>query len=289
MTRVLLTFALMAVTLYVAAMALLYAMQRSLLFPGSGPRATAAEAGLVGFEDVVLPTSDGERLAAWWKPPEPGKSLLVYFHGNGGSLWDRRFRAAALSKDGRGLLMVSYRGYAGSTGHASEEGLGIDAQTAYDWVARSYEPSRLVAYGESLGTGVVVRLATERRLAGVILDAPYTSVADIAAAIYWFAPVAWLMRDQFRSIDIIRQINAPLLILHGDLDQVIPITFGERLHAAAVEPKRFVRLQGVDHTSVLESGGLEPVKEFLAQIESKLPKQPAETIGSSSPGPAARP
>lgn len=256
--------------LYLVVLALLFALQRKLLFPGSPMRATAAEAGLAGFEDVVLATPDGERLVAWWKPPEPGRTVLVYFHGNGGSLWDRRFRAPALTEPGRGLLMVSYRGYSGSTGQPSEANLRADARTTYEWLARFYEPARIVLYGESLGTGIAVRLATEKPVGGVILDAPYTSTADIAAAIYWFAPVSLLMRDQFRSADIIPNLRSPLLVLHGDRDMVIPIAFGERLFARAPEPKQFVRLPGAGHSDVLEHGGLAPTDEFLGRIEAGL-------------------
>jgi fermentation-respiration switch protein FrsA (DUF1100 family) len=289
MIRGLLIIGLFALVAYLAVLALLFVMQRSLLFPGTGQSATVAEAGLVGFEDVVLATSDGESLAAWWRAPEPGRAVIVYFHGNGGSLWDRRFRAAALARQGRGLLLVSYRGYAGSTGHASEAGLRIDARAAYDWVARSYEPARMVAYGESLGTGVVVRLATERAVAGVILDAPYTSIADVASAIYWFAPVGLLMRDPFRSLEIIHQIEAPLLVLHGDRDEVIPFTLGERLYAAAPEPKHFVRLPGVGHSTVLESGGLEHVDAFLTRIENSMSEPSSSATTTSSPRPVVQP
>jgi fermentation-respiration switch protein FrsA (DUF1100 family) len=160
---------------------------------------------------------------AWWKPPEPGKALILYFHGNGGSLWNGRFRAQALTASGRGLLMISYRGYSGSTGSPTETGLHTDARIAYDWVRQSYEATPLVAYGESLGTGVAVRLASEQPLAGLILDAPYTSTADVASLTYWYVPVSWLMLDQFRSLDIIHKVKAPILILHGTDDRTIPL------------------------------------------------------------------
>src|SRR5690349_683895 len=161
--------------LYGIVLAALFFMQRSLLYPASDRRATATEAGLNGFQDLTLLTTDNQRLVGWWKPPQPGKAIVLYFHGNGGSLWNRRLRAQALTETGRGLLMVSYRGYSGSSGSPSEEGLKTDARAAYEWLRRSYESSRIVAYGESLGTGVAVRLASEAPVAGLVLDAPYTS------------------------------------------------------------------------------------------------------------------
>jgi uncharacterized protein len=276
--RRLVGLALVLLALYVGMIGTLYFFQRVLLYPGSGRRATVAEAGLTGFNDVVVTTADGERLVAWWHPPRPGRSIIVYFHGNGGSLWNRRARARAITASGRGLLMVSYRGYSGSTGSPTEDGLRLDAQTAYAWIARRYEPSRLVLYGESLGTGVAVRLAAERPIGGLVLDAPFTSAADVASLTYWFVPVTWLMRDQFRSIDVIGQVKAPILILHGDRDGIVPIALGERLHAAAPEPKRFLRLRDVSHVRVLESGGLEAMDAFLAGIEAALPVPPPDRL-----------
>jgi fermentation-respiration switch protein FrsA (DUF1100 family) len=258
-----------AAVLYIGFVALLYAMQRTFLYPASPDRTTAAQAGLAGFQDLTLTTADGERLVAWWKAPEAGRAVLVYFHGNGGSLWNRRERARLLSADGRGLLMVSYRGYSGSTGTPTETGLREDARAAYMWTAERAEAQRIVLYGESLGSGVAVRLASERPVVGVILDAPYTSTAAIAKLTYWFVPVDLLMRDQFRSIDLIGDIKAPLLILHGERDGLIPIRLGQKLFEAAHEPKRFVRLPGAGHVDVLEAGGLAPVRAFLSEIEER--------------------
>ena len=205
---------------------------------------------------MTIATADGERIVAWWKPPEPGRATLLYFHGNGGSLLNRRDRARLLTADGRGLLLVSYRGYSGSTGSPTEEGLREDARAAYAWLAERVEPRRIVLYGESLGSAVAVHLAAERPVGGVILDAPFTSATDVARLHYWYAPVDLLLLDRHRSVEAIGGLKAPLLVLHGDRDGIVPIDLGERLFAAAPEPKRFVRLPGVDHVSTLEGGGL---------------------------------
>lgn len=267
-------FLAVAAALYVAFVVLLYAMERTFLYPASSYRTTAAQAGLDGFQDLTLATQDGERLVAWWRAPEPGRAVLVYFHGNGGSLWNRRSRAQLLTQDGRGLLLVSYRGYSGSTGAPTEPGLREDARAAHAWVSERVEPQRVVLYGESLGSGVAVRLASERQangrpVGGVVLEAPYTSTADVAKLTYWFVPIDLLMRDQFRSIDLIAGIEAPLLVLHGERDGIIPIGLGQKLYEAAREPKRFVRLPGVSHLDVLERGGITPVRAFLSEVEGR--------------------
>jgi fermentation-respiration switch protein FrsA (DUF1100 family) len=263
-------FVLVVLALYAAIVAFFYVSQGALLYPAGREKVSAREAGLPGFEDVTLTTEDGERVVAWYRPAEPGRATLLYFHGNGGSLLNRRDRAKLLTEGGRGILLASYRGYSGSTGSPSETGLRIDARAAYDWLATRVPADRIVLYGESLGSGVAVRLATERPVAGLILDAPFTSTADVAGHHYWYLPV-WLLRDQYRSIDRVHEINAPLLVMHGDCDGVIPIALGERLFEAAPEPKRFLKLAGVDHVSVLEQGGLGPVRAFLDSIEKRVP------------------
>lgn len=269
LTRVLLGAGLIGGMAYLALLGLVYTQQRRLLFPASAQRTSSADAGLPGFQDVQIRTEDGETLVGWWKPPEPGRSLLLYFHGNGGALWNRKSRVRTLAENGRGLLIVSYRGYSGSTGAPTEEGLRRDAAAAYRWLS-SWEPRRIVLYGESLGTGVAVRLAGEAPVGGLILDAPYTSTVDIAKGLFWYIPVSLLMRDQFRSIDRIGDVTVPLLVMHGELDGVIPIAQSELLFAAANEPKRYLRLPGVDHVSVLEAGGFAAVGRFLDGVEAGL-------------------
>jgi uncharacterized protein len=265
-----LRFVLVLIVLYGALVGLVYSFQRSLQYFPFGSRATVEQAQLAGFADLTLHTADGERIVAWWKPPEPGRAVLVYFHGNGGSLWNRRERARLLTAGGRGLLLVSYRGYPGSTGSPTEEGLRLDAEAAYRFAAQRYEPDRIVLYGESLGSGVAVRLATERPVGGLILDAPFTSAADVARRSYWFLPVDWLMHDQFRSLDRIEKLKAPLLVMHGERDGIVPVALGEKLFEAAPEPKRFLRLPDVHHVNVLERGGLKAVQDFLSQVEARL-------------------
>lgn len=257
---------------YLAFVGLLFVNQRSMLYPGSSQRTSVIQAGLADFSEVEITTADGERLVGWWKPPEPGRAVLLYFHGNGGSLRNRAGRARALSQGGRGMLLVSYRGYSGSTGSPTEAGLRLDARAALDHVERAAPGRPVVLYGESLGSGVAVELASERDVAGLILDAPFTSTADVAKLTYWYVPVELLMKDQFRSIDRIGRVRAPLLVLHGERDRLIPIAQGERLHeAAASQPKRFVRLRDAGHETVLERGGLPEALSFLAQREQAAP------------------
>lgn len=268
LARALLGLAIAGGLAYAGFVGLLFIGQRGMVFPAPQGVASAAEAGLVGFQDVVIETQDGERLRAFFRPPEPGRVLVVYFHGNGGSKIQRAPRGRVLAEGGRGVLLLAYRGYSGSTGSPSEAGLIEDARAAWRFAREHAEPDRIVLYGESLGTGVAVPLAAEVPVAGVILDAPFTAAVDLARRVYPFVPVDLLMRDPFRSIDRIAEVDAPVLILHGTADIVTPFAHGELMYAAARQPKRFVVLDGEGHIRNFENGGLPAILGLLDAIEA---------------------
>jgi len=161
------------------------------------------------------------------------------------------------------LVALSYRGYGGSTGTPSEVGLIADAETAYAFAAAHVPAARIAAFGESLGSGVAVALASRHPVGRVVLEAPFTSAADVAARTYWYLPVRALMKDPFRSDARIGQIKAPLLIMHGTRDGVVPFALGERLFALANEPKRFVRFADGGHSDLDRFGAIETVRAFL--------------------------
>ena len=244
--------------------ALMYVAQRSLMYFPETVRTSPAEAGLPKAEEVVLDTADGERVIAWDVAPHGDQPVILYFHGNGGALRYRVDRYRALTRDGSGLIALSYRGYGGSSGRPSEAGLIEDARATYAYAAKRYPTAHLVLWGESLGTGVAVALAAEKQVARLVLEAPFYSAVSIAASAYPFVPVRLLMQDRFRSDLRIRNVTAPVLIVHGDHDAVIPIEAGERLSALVAAPKRFVRIEGAGH----EDLGLRAVvaaKAFLAE------------------------
>jgi fermentation-respiration switch protein FrsA (DUF1100 family) len=246
--------------------AVMYAVQRSLLYHPDRLRTAPAAAGLAGADEIVLDTADGEKVIVWHVPPKPGRPLLLYFHGNAGTLAYRAERFRTLTADGTGLVALSYRGYGGSTGRPTEAGLMLDAEAAYGFARSQHPDARLVVFGESLGTGVAVAMAGRHPAAAVILESPYTSIADVAAAIYWFLPVRLLLKDGFYSDRAIAGIAAPLLILHGARDAVVPIAFSERLFALAAEPKRFVRFPEAGHADLDRHGAMPAVRAFLADV-----------------------
>ncbi len=243
--------AIFCVALYPLALAVLAIGQRNFLYFPSGDARTPAEAGLAGGRDVTIATEDGETLGAWYVPPRDGRPLLLYFHGNGGSLADRAERFGILTSTGDGLLAVEYRGYPGSSGTSSEAGLHRDAEATYHYaLGLNIPPARLVIMGESLGTGLAVALAARHPSAALVLDSPYSSVADVAAAQFWMFPVRLLLRDQFRSDRSIGEVRVPVLMVHGSADRIIPLRFAERLFAPAPEPKQFIRVDGAGHLAM---------------------------------------
>jgi uncharacterized protein len=222
--------------------------QRSFLYFPMRETLTPAEAGFPKAQALSLKTPDGESLVAWYVPAENGKPLFLYFHGNSGGLSDRTQRFAQMTADGYGLLAISYRSYFGSTGTPTEAGLHIDADTAYAEATRlGYTPDRIVAVGESLGTGIAVALAAQKPVAALILDSPYTSILDVAEKTYWMFPTRLLMLDQYHSDKMVGAIHVPVLIVHGTQDGIIPFQFAKALFGMANEPKTFIAVPGAGH------------------------------------------
>jgi hypothetical protein len=255
-----------ALLLYGGLLGLMYVFQRALMYFPNPVRVPPAASGLPRATEVSFQTDDGEHLLAWFAPPRADKPVVLYFQGNAEGLPARADRFNWLTADGTGLLALCYRGYGGSTGKPSEDGLIRDARAAYDFAVARYPANRIVLFGESLGTGVAVALAAERNIAGLILDAPYSSIADVGAAAFPFAPVRRLIKDTFHSDERIGRVTAPLLVLHGELDRVVPIRFGEKLFALAREPKRMVRFPQGGHVNLDGFGAPKAIKEFLAAL-----------------------
>jgi hypothetical protein len=253
---------------YAGGLLALFFAQRSFLFPiPTVMRTSPQQAGFPDAEEHVLDTADGEKVIVWHVPAKPGHSVVLYFHGNGDFLAGFFGRFHDLIADGTGIVALSYRGYAGSSGHPSERGLMNDAAAAYAFTVARYDAARIVAWGFSLGTGVAVALAAEKPVSRLILEAPYSSTADLAASLFWYMPVRLGMRDQFHSDERIARVRVPLLIMHGERDQAIPIRFGERLFALANAPKQFVRFPEGGHENLQNFGAMETARHFIHAVK----------------------
>lgn len=249
---------------YLACVAVLFFEQRSFIFPIPQTFHTApAVAGFAEAEEQVLTTADGEKVIVWHVPAKPGHAVVLFFHGNGDFLAGLVGRFRDITQDGTGLVALSYRGYPGSTGRPSEQGLLLDAEAAYAFALARYDARRIVTWGFSLGSGVAVGLAVDHPVGKLVLEAPYSSIADIAAANFPFVPVGWLLRAPFHSDQRIARVRAPLLIMHGDRDLTIPIRLAEKLFSLAHEPKQFVRFPEGGHDNLADQGAIETARRFI--------------------------
>lgn len=244
------------VCVYLLSLGVLFVMQRSLLFPAHGVYMTPVEAGApVIMREIDIPTDDGLTLKAWVTPATSRRHTILMFHGNGDTMASFLGVAEPFMAAGYGVMLAEYRGYFGMPGSPSEAWLYADARAyLHTLAALGVAPQQTVLMGHSLGTGVVTRMAQEFSVAGLILSAPYTSIMDIAAEKYPIFPVHQLMRDRLENIEGVKNIHAPLLILHGDQDQLIPVSYGETVFAAALEPKTLKILQGAGHNNLLAFG-----------------------------------
>ncbi len=254
-----------ALVVYLCIVGAAWALQRKLLYFPSPQRVQPADAGLPGVTERVLQTNDGQQIITWVGQPRMGFPTILYFHGNGGDLSGRASRIATYLQQGYGMTMMSYRGFSGSTGNPSEKANIADALLAFDTlVAGGTKPSNIIVYGESLGSGVATQVAAARPVGGIILDAPYTSTVDVGAQAYWFLPVRLLMADRYETIRHIKNVTAPLLIVHGDRDAVIPVAMGHAVHAAAVSPKEIATFPKAGHDNHSEHGSYDVIFRWLA-------------------------
>ena len=249
---------------YAALVGGLYLFQRQLLyFPDRGrPELFGLEQ--LGVREVMLPTEDGLSLLSWYLPPRPGRPVIAYFHGNGGHIGYRAERLLRFAREGYGVLMPEYRGYGGNPGAPTEAGFYADGRAALGFLdGEGVTPNRLVLYGESLGSGVAVALAAEHQVAAVILEAPPTSVAEVAQCHFPFVPATRMVTDRFDSLSRIGMVKAPILVLHGERDRVVPVRYGRALLDAAPKPKEGWFAPEAGHEDLARYGSLDVVVAFI--------------------------
>ena len=261
----------------VATLAGLYALvtlvawgaQRHLVYAPDPTYVVPASLGLTGVEEHRIEAPDGVSLIAWHAPAKSKQPTLLYFHGNAANLAARAERIRRFTAEGVGIFILSYRGYSGSGGVPSEVDNVADAKLAYAELRRiGVAADAIVLYGESLGTGVASQVALSLPAAGLILDAPYTSVVDVGAERYPFLPVRWLLTHRYETLRVIPNVRMPLLVVHGELDRIVPVEMGRKVFAAAIAavPKRLVVLAGAGHGNHYRFGSFEAIMEFARKV-----------------------
>lgn len=263
-----LKFLFLLAVFYGAVVILVYFVQRRLqYYPNRVYPGKPAAHGLPQMQEIQVTTEDGLNLVAWFAPPKnQGQKIIVFYHGNAGNLADRAPKAREWLNAGYGVYMCEYRGYAGNKGSPAEDGFYKDARAALRWLDKSgYTPSQWVFYGESLGTGMAVEMAREFQVKALILESPFTSATDVAKVVYFWLPVAYLLKDRFDNLGKIKDIKASLLIVHGDEDPVIPHAQAHDLYTAANHPKEFVTIENGKHNDLYEHHAGHIILEWLAK------------------------
>ena len=252
---------------YAAIVLVFYLGQRHIVFPNLVSRLDPPAAlGYPEFELVHIATSEGLRGFAWWKPPRDDAPVVLAFHGNGDTVasladWGRLFAAR-----GYGVLLPEYPGYAGNAGSPSEAAVFDGGEAALAWLKeQGVAPARLVLLGESLGSGVVVHLAAQQSVAALVLLSPFDSVASLGAERFPFLPVRALIRDKFDNLAVIGRVTSPILLIHAEGDQVIPVRHARRLLEAAKVPTEAVFVRGSSHEFSARDAG-DAVLRFLAVV-----------------------
>jgi hypothetical protein len=246
-------------------MALVYLTQRGFIYLPDARRPDLVMSGAGGtFAAVTLTAADGIATVSWYRAAAAGRPTLVLFQGNAGNIADRLFKVVPFMQEGWGVLLVGYRGYGGNPGQPTEPGLYADGRAALNYLAgQGVVPGWLVLYGESLGSGVAVQMATEIETGALVLEAPFTSLGDMAQRQFPYFPARWLVIDRFDSLAKIGSIPTPTLILHGSRDAIVPVAFGRRLFEAANEPRELKLFPEAGHVDLYDHGAERAVIAFV--------------------------
>lgn len=235
---------------------ILYCMQSKFLYrPVREVLYSPEELGL-HYEDITFKSEDGLSLNGWWVPAGDSRFTVLFCHSNGGNIMHHLDSINILNKLGLSCFIFDYRGYGNSEGTPSEEGTYLDALAAYNWLrnTKRTREKRIIVFGRSLGGSIAAQLATKVRVGGVVIESGFTSYADIGARFYPYMPVRWFARFSYRTLDYIKEIHCPVLIVHSRNDEIVPFEFGVALYEAANEPKEFVEILGGHNDGFLVAG-----------------------------------
>ena len=253
--------------IYLFVILIMFIFQRSLLYQPSKEKLNISYYNNTGLEKINFTTLDGILLESLFKKPSKSENnTILVFHGNAGHIGHRVHKFKPFIDEGYGLLLLEYRGYGENKGKPSEKGLYMDGEAALHFLTKHDIPiHKTILYGESLGCGLAVKFSTEDKFNATILEAPYTSIADVAMRQYWYLPAKWLVLDRYDIISKVKNINSPLLVLHGLKDKIISIEFGKRVFNSAPKPKEALYIPNAGHNNLYEFDTYKKVISFLKQ------------------------
>ena len=252
--------------IYLAIVCLAFFFQRSLLYFPTKDKIDISYYSQTGLKEVKFNTTDGLVLKSLFKKPiSKDKQTLLIFHGNAGHVGHRVEKFKPFIDSGFGIFLLEYRGYGGNQGTPSEYGLYKDGLAALDFLSKqNITPLNTILYGESLGCGIATKLSTKHYFYATILEAPYTSISDVAQSHYWLLPAKWLVLDSYNILNIIHEIKSKLLIIHGEKDKIIDIKFSKKLFDHAPKPKEALYIPDAGHNNLYEFGIQKYILKFLS-------------------------
>ena len=262
-----LLFLQIVIFVYILMLIFLYFYQRNLMYHPNENNYSNDQI-MVNIEKVKVKTSDEIELLGWYhkKDLERYKTIL-FFHGNAGSIENRIHKLNHFQEMDVNFLIIAWRGFSGNDGSPTEKGLYEDGKSAISWlIDKGVKEENIVIYGESLGTGVATHLSQNKNFAGIILETPFTSMVDAAKNFYPYIPVSLLLKDKFDNKNKIRNINIPVLIMHGEADQIVPYAMGKKMYEIANEPKFSYFTKHDNHMMEFDENLLKALNSFLKSL-----------------------
>ena len=265
--NILLLFFQLVVLIYILILIFLYFYQRNLLYHPNENNYSGDHIS-VNIKKVKVKTNDDIELLGWYHEKDVKRyKTILFFHGNAGTLENRIHKLNHFSEMDVNFLIIAWRGFSGNQGKPSEKGLYEDGKSALNWLfKKGVKEENIVIYGESLGTGVATHLSQNRSFAGVILETPFTSMIDAAKEFYPYIPVGLLLKDKFENKKKVKKINSPILIMHGEKDQIVPFSMGKKIFKMANEPKYSYFTKYDDHMMEYDENLINALNSFLNSL-----------------------
>ena len=261
------TAAAIIISCYLFVVAFVFFNQRNLLYHPFENNYNKDSANF-SYEEIFIPTSNENNLKAWFhKKDLKQKKTLVFFHGNAGDLRNRIYKLNLIKDFDINFLIVAYRGFSGNEGKPSETGLYDDARSTLDWLKKQgVREDNIILYGESLGTGVSVEVAQNKKFAGIILESPFTSMVDAGKFYYFYLPVSLLLKDRYETVKKLKNIKIPILVMHGKKDKIVPFHMGQKVFEKANQPKFSYFPEEDDHMMDYNENLLKALNKFFQSI-----------------------
>ena len=253
--------------IYLSVLVYLFFFQRNLLYLPNENNYSGDKIK-VDIEEVQIKTSDNINLLGWFHKKDLNKfKTIVYFHGNAGKLENRIHKLNHFKDMDINFLIISWRGFSENSGKPTEQGLYKDGKSAIDWLKNmGLDDKDIILYGESLGTGIAIEIAQNKNFAGLILETPFTSMIDAAKNVYPYIPVGLLLKDRYENDKKIKNINIPLLVMHGEEDQIIPFEMGKKIYEIANKPKYSYFTKYDDHMMEYDEKLVFALRSFMKSL-----------------------